>query len=197
MNIIFRSATIIVALAITACASQPKLELGFVPGSCKFKYTQDQAPDWVCAPAKLFPAGHWYQAAEGHSSLKDTNLQQTVAMQNARIELARRASVFVEETFNQTIHTDGTDQQEYTEIAREIISKVSTSLTLPATFKEAETFDEDGNLYVLVKVSEHELMQKLLEQENRMMREFNAELKRRNLPPVAAQSEEGEAALGG
>jgi hypothetical protein len=177
----------LIALSISACTSKLELQLGFEPGSCVFDKESQPAPDWFCAPHELFPEGSWYEKGVGHTSLNDNNLQYTVAIQNARTELSRRASTHVEESFKTRTTTDGSPDAQHAEIARDIISKLSTDVVLPPTHKHAEIYDSQGNLYVLVKVDEKLLLANVNKKEDMLMREFNAELKRKGLLKVEQQ----------
>jgi hypothetical protein len=183
----------LVALGVSACSTKPDLQMGFEPGSCRFNFNKEQAPDWYCAPHELFPDGAWYEKGTGHASLADHNVQYTVALQNARAELSRRARVHVEESFKQVLTTEGTTDAQHAEIARNVVTKITTDVVLPPTYKHAETYDSQGNLYVLIKVDEKLLLKKLKEKESALMREFNVELKRKGLEKVSAEHSQADA----
>jgi hypothetical protein len=183
--------TSIITATLSACSTtQQTIELeDFVSGSCVFKEAKEQAPDWFCAPDEMFPQGSWYQKGSGHQSLGDENLQRTVAMQSARIKLARRVSALAKSRFEESIKTDGMANAQYSEISRDIVNIVETELDLPPTFRSRETFDSLGNFHVLIKVDENKLYEKVKEKENKMMRLFNAQLKQKSISPPIQQNE--------
>lgn len=176
-----------IALGVSGCASKPDLQMGFEQGSCQFT-PGEQAPDWFCAPAELFPAGYWFDRGVGEASILDQNLRYTVAMQNARIKLARRASTEVIDSYKEVIKTARLDSSQQEEVNRDILTTVNTQVELPSTFKETEVFDSQGNLHVLVKVPVNELKALIEQRRNRLLREFNAKLQAMGRPPVVENS---------
>lgn len=179
-----------ITLGMVGCSNTPQqISLEYTPGSCKFE-NGTSAPDWLCAPDDLFPADYWFAKGTGKATLNDVNLQYTVAEQNARIELARRATNLVEDSFNQTITTEGGASKDFVNIERVVKSKVTTEVTLPATYKAMETYDSDGNLYVLLKVNAKAVNELIETRKDMLMREFNAELKRKNLPPIVVAKQQ-------
>lgn len=169
--------TLASAIALGGCASRDTISIGFEPGSCVFSETGESGPDWLCAPDNMFPQGYWYQLGRSPGAIQDPNLRHTVAVQNARIELARRASSKVEETFKQLMTTSGIKRATEEEISRDVLSTVTTEVQLPPTFKEAEQYDSEGNLYVLLKVDEAALIASIESKQQQLLREFNARLK--------------------
>ncbi|MEI8650380.1 hypothetical protein P4S73_24935 [Paraglaciecola sp. Hal342] len=61
-----KSTAAAVALGLSGCATKPDLQLGFAPGSCEFS-PGEEAPDWVRAPAELFPSGYWFERGWGNT----------------------------------------------------------------------------------------------------------------------------------
>lgn len=179
-----------VALGLSGCATKPDLQLGFAPGSCEFS-PGEEAPDWVCAPAELFPSGYWFERGVGEHMIKDHNLRYTVAMQNARIKLARRATTEVIDSYKEIAKTARLDSSQQEEVNRDILSTVNTHVELPSTFKETEIFDQQGNLHVLVKVPTAELKALIESKRNRLLREFNQKLRVLGNPPTKTTSIEG------
>ena len=52
-------------IGLAACSSSaPKIEITeFEPGSCRFKQSEEVAPDWFCAPDEMFDDAYVYGVA--------------------------------------------------------------------------------------------------------------------------------------
>lgn len=169
--------TLASAFLLGGCATRDTVSIEFESGSCVFSETGEAGPDWLCAPDDLFPSGYWYQLGRSSGAIQDPNLRHTIAVQNARIEMARRASSKVEETFKQLMSTSGIAPAIQEDISRDVLSTVTTEVQLPPTFKEAEQYDSEGNLYVLLKVNEAALKASIESRQQQLLQEFNARMK--------------------
>jgi hypothetical protein len=190
LNTLLKALFMVSVLALTACASNQgrQLEIGFTPGSCTFNSNTEAAPDWYCAPDRLFDSAFLFETGNASSKILDMDFQRTVAMQNARLALARKAVGEVAETYASSALVDFSTDEERQSFIKQVTAKVETNITLPPVEREAMTFDSEGNLYLLVRTSKREMLEKLKAKESELKRIFNAELTRMNKTPVESNA---------
>lgn len=175
------------ALLFGGCATKPDLGLGFVPGSCKFdKDDNSPAPDWHCAPQHLFPKGYNYAKGAASTSITDINLKYTVAMQSARVNMARQAQAQVIDDFKMMLKASGVPDSLQNDTVIDVLSQVKTDLQLPPVEKLNESFDGKGNMYVLARTDKKALAERVEKKFRDMERIFRARLEAiENMPQQA------------
>lgn len=173
-------------LVLGACASKQgrQLEIGFTPGSCTFNNDTEEAPDWYCAPDRLFDSAFLFETGQASAKIMDKDFQRTVAMQNARLALARKAIGEVAETYVSTAQVNLATDEELQYFKQEVSAKLHTNIVLPPVERETLAFDSQGNLYLLIRTNKREMLEKLKAKESELKRVFNSELARMNKVPA-------------
>ncbi|MCW8109590.1 LPP20 family lipoprotein [Alteromonas ponticola] len=177
-------AAVVTTFLGAGCASNPEIVTKFEPGSCRFDQGQEQAPDWYCAPDRLFDQDFVYKRGVGDGTIQDLNLRYTAAIQNARVSLARSVNQHVLDDFNQRAESVITDGNRREKIATEVVSNIKTDIDLPPTEKEAEVYDAKGNLHVLMRVNAGELNERMEEKRKQLMQHFYAKLEAMEKQPA-------------
>lgn len=166
------------ALAITACSSMQEktLQIGFEPGSCVFD-SLESAPDWYCAPDRVFDADYVFETGSASGDIIDKNFQRSLAFQNARLALARKAVGQVIDSYIADSQVEFSSDEDYQLFKITLTSQLETELNLPPVQREAMIFDTRGKLYMLVRAKATAMDEKIKQQESKVARLFNAQIK--------------------
>jgi len=147
--------TLLVAgLAVTAfisgCSSPPKKE---VVADCVFPdATSKAAPGWICDEPvpnigiDVYAVGSADKSAAGHDFMKQ------MAATSARVQLAQRMKVKVNNMIKQFAETTGAADSETVDKTMTSVTKQITSETLAGTKIYKTRYSPNGNLYVLLGI---------------------------------------------
>lgn len=171
MQRLLLSTALVIGLA--ACSSSaPKIEITeFEPGSCRFKQSEEVAPDWFCAPDEMFDDAYVYGVGSANQGYQDEYLSRKIAMTSARADIAAKVKTQITEEFRRNIDAQEADGQAYMESVTKLVTEANVDLRLPPSRKRAQTFDAKGNFYVLVEVKRSEVME--------IVRKMQAEIDRK------------------
>lgn len=135
----------VVALGLAACGSNPpKAKVA----DCVFPNTQDAAPGWICdAPVdgvEVSAVGSAEKSAAGLDFMKN------MAATAARVQLAQRMKVQVQNMVKQYVETTGAGKDETVDKVNTSVTKQITDQTLVGTKIYMSRVGPDGTMYVLV-----------------------------------------------
>lgn len=148
LTLLFAGLTVSALLA--GCGSDPKKE---VVADCVFPdATEKAAPGWICDEpvpglgTDVYAVGSADKSAAGHDFMKQQ------AATSARVQLAQRMKVKVNNMIKQYVETTGTADAETVDKTLTSVSKQITSETLAGTKIYKTRYSPNGNLYVLLGI---------------------------------------------
>ena len=148
------SAILIAALTvgITACATPPAPapKVAAAP-ECVFPGSDKAAPLWVCdAPVEGMAIGAVGSAQKSEAGI---DFMKQMAATSARVQLAQRKQVQVQNMIKQFAETTGTAGKETVDKVNTIVTKQITAQTLEGTQLFRSIQAPDGTMFVLVGMS--------------------------------------------
>jgi hypothetical protein len=139
----------VVSLGLAACGSNPQKEAPKVKvADCVFPNTQEAAPGWICDEpvegVEVSAVGTAEKTAAGLDFMKN------MAATSARVQLAQRMKVQVQNMVKQYAETTGAGKDETVDKVNTAVTKQITDQTLVGTKIYKSRTAPDGSLYVLV-----------------------------------------------
>lgn len=151
----------VLALGLAACGSTPAKETAKPKvADCVFPNTQEAAPGWICDEpvdgVEISAVGTAEKSAAGLDFMKQ------MAATSARVQLAQRMKVQVQNMIKQYVETTGASKDETVDKVNTSVTKQITDETLVGTKVFKSRIAPDGTIYVLVGLDEASV-QKLTE----------------------------------
>jgi hypothetical protein len=142
--------TSVIALGVAACSAPPaKVEK---VAECVFPGSDKPAPLWVCdAPVEGMSVGAVGSAAKSDAGIA---FMKQMAATDARVQLAQRVKVQVQNMIKQYAETTGAGSQETVDRVNTSVTKQITDQTLQGTKIFRSIVAPDGTMYVLVGLDE-------------------------------------------
>jgi hypothetical protein len=142
-----------VVLGLSACDSNPTKETPKAKvADCVFPNTQEPAPGWICDEpvegVEVSAVGSAEKTAAGMDFMKQ------MAATSARVQLAQRMKVQVQNMIKQYAETTGAASSETVDKVNTSVTKQITDQTLVGTRIFKSRSAPDGTLYVLVGLDE-------------------------------------------
>jgi hypothetical protein len=150
MNKKLLSATLItIVLMLAACGANPAKEsLKPKVADCVFPNTQESAPSWICDEpvegVEVSAVGSAEKSGAGQEFTKN------MASTAARVQLAQRMKIQVQNMIKQYVETTGASTNETVDKVNTSVTKQITDQTLVGTRIYKSRVGPDGTMYVLV-----------------------------------------------
>ncbi|UQB42099.1 LPP20 family lipoprotein [Thiomicrospira microaerophila] len=141
----------IMLVFLSACANKQKLEQAESAQACEYQ-PGVKAPQWYCDPQ--YEGGLAAVGEAAPNPAGDNNMQRTVAMGNARDDLARQMEVEVKNMLENWTRTTGTGEAQTYEANIANVSRQVANQTLNGSNQLARWVAPDGTLVLLVGVKD-------------------------------------------
>lgn len=143
-------AGITVSAFLTGCGSSPKKE---VVADCVFPDATDKAaPGWICDEPVPNLGIDVYAVGSADKSAAGNDFMKQMAATSARVQLAQRMKVKVNNMIKQYAETTGAADSETVDKTMTSVTKQITSETLAGTKIYKTRYSPNGNLYVLLGI---------------------------------------------
>ena len=141
----------VVALGLVGCGSNPPKEAPKAKvADCVFSGTNDAAPGWICDEpvegVEVYAVGTDDNSAEGEAFMKQ------MAATYARVQLAQRMKVQVQNMIKQFAETTGAGKDETVDRVNTSVTKQITDETLVGTRIYKSRVGTNGKMYVLLGI---------------------------------------------
>ena len=139
----------VITLGLVACGSNPTKEAPKAKvADCVFPNTQEAAPGWICDEpvegVEVSAVGSAEPTAAGQDFMKQ------MAATSARVQLAQRMKIQVQNMIKQYAETTGAGKDETVDKVNTSVTKQITDQTLVGTRIFKSRTGSDGRMYVLV-----------------------------------------------
>jgi len=149
-NIILLAAGLTVSVFLTGCGSEPKKE---VVADCVFPDVPDKAaPSWICDEPVPNIGIDVYAVGSADKSAAGNDFMKQMAATSARVQLAQRMKVKVNNMIKQYVETTGAADTETVDKVLTSVTKQVTSETLAGSKIYKTRYSPKGNIYVLLGI---------------------------------------------
>ncbi|VAW59123.1 hypothetical protein MNBD_GAMMA08-597 [hydrothermal vent metagenome] len=149
-NIILLAAGLTVSAFLIGCGSEPKKE---VVADCVFPDAPDMAaPSWICDEPVPNIGIDVYAVGSADKSAAGNDFMKQMAATSARVQLAQRMKVKVNNMIKQYVETTGAADTETVDKVLTSVTKQVTSETLVGSKIYKTRYSPKGNIYVLLGI---------------------------------------------
>ncbi len=149
-NITLLAAGLTVSAFLIGCGSEPKKE---VVADCVFPDAPDRAaPGWICDEPVPNIGIDVYAVGSADKSAAGNDFMKQMAATSARVQLAQRMKVKVNNMIKQYVETTGAADTETVDKVLTSVTKQVTSETLAGSKIYKTRYSPKGNIYVLLGI---------------------------------------------